>query len=90
MVASFTGPTAESGYFQIQGAKLAVDEFNKAAGGNGRQFELVVEAPHERLVDNPPWLFTVHDLNPRVMSKWVHVFVSAQSWFADLTPGSMH
>ena len=46
MVASFTGPTAESGYYQIQGAKLAVDEFNKAAGGNGRQFELVVEASY--------------------------------------------
>src|ERR1700722_8482691 len=23
---------------------------------------------HERLVDNPPWLFIVHDLNPRAMS----------------------
>src|SRR6202158_2514033 len=22
-------------------------------------------AAHERLVDNPPWLFIVHDLNPR-------------------------
>src|SRR4029453_4102044 len=25
-------------------------------------------AAHERLVDNPPWLFIVHDLNPRAMS----------------------
>jgi ABC-type transport system substrate-binding protein len=24
---------------------------------------------HERLVDNPPWLYIVHDLNPRAMSK---------------------
>jgi ABC-type transport system substrate-binding protein len=23
---------------------------------------------HERLVDNPPWLYIVHDLNPRAMS----------------------
>jgi peptide/nickel transport system substrate-binding protein len=40
---------------------------------------------HERLVDNPPWLFIVHDLNPRAMSKKVTGFVSAQSWFIDLT-----
>jgi peptide/nickel transport system substrate-binding protein len=40
---------------------------------------------HERLVDNPPWLFVVHDLNPRGMSKRIHGFVSPQSWFVDLT-----
>jgi hypothetical protein len=94
MVAPFTGPTAESGRYQVPGAKLAVDEINKATVGNGRQFELVVEAlcraAHERLVDDPPWLFTVLDLNPRVMGKRVHEFVSAQSWFADLTPVGMH
>jgi peptide/nickel transport system substrate-binding protein len=42
-------------------------------------------AAHERLVDNPPWLFIVHDLNPRAMSRKVRGFVSAQSWFIDLT-----
>jgi peptide/nickel transport system substrate-binding protein len=42
-------------------------------------------AAHERLVDNPPWLFIVHDLNPRAMSRKVKGFVSAQSWFTDLT-----
>ena len=40
---------------------------------------------HERLVDNPPWLFIVHDLNPRAMSQRVKGFVSPQSWFVDLT-----
>ena len=44
---------------------------------------------HERLVDNPPWLFIVHDLNPRAMSKKIKGFVSAQSWFLDLTLISM-
>jgi hypothetical protein len=39
----------------------------------------------ERLVDNPPWLFIVHDLNPRAFSSHVEGFVSAQSWFQDLT-----
>jgi peptide/nickel transport system substrate-binding protein len=46
-------------------------------------------AAHERLVDNPPWLFIVHDLNPRAMSPKVQGFVSAQSWFQDLTLVSM-
>ena len=40
---------------------------------------------HERLVDNPPWLYIVHDLNPRAMSPKVKGFVSPQSWFIDLT-----
>jgi hypothetical protein len=39
---------------------------------------------HERL-DNPPWLYIVHDLNPRAMSPKVKGFVSPQSWFVDLT-----
>jgi peptide/nickel transport system substrate-binding protein len=44
---------------------------------------------HERLVDNPPWLYIVHDLNPRAMSPKVKGFVAAQSWFADLTTVSI-
>lgn len=41
-------------------------------------------AAHQRLVDNPPWLYIVHDLNPRAFSKKVKGFVSPQSWFVDL------
>jgi peptide/nickel transport system substrate-binding protein len=44
---------------------------------------------HERLVDNPPWLYIVHDLNPRAMSPKIRGFVSPQSWFVDLTLVSM-
>ncbi|MFE1598367.1 ABC transporter substrate-binding protein [Methylobacterium sp. ID0610] len=40
---------------------------------------------HERLVDNPPWLYIVHDLNARALSPKVKGFVSPQSWFVDLT-----
>jgi peptide/nickel transport system substrate-binding protein len=47
-------------------------------------------AGHERMVDDAPWLFIVHDLNPRAMSKRVQGFVSAQSWFIDFTSVSMH
>ncbi len=41
---------------------------------------------NEIVVDEAPWLWIVHDLNPRAMSKNVKGFVSAQSWFQDFTP----
>src|SRR5215470_19831620 len=56
-----------------------------AAATDPAAVEAAYRAANERLVDNPPWLFIVHDLNPRAMSKRVQGFVSAQSWFADLT-----
>jgi branched-chain amino acid transport system substrate-binding protein len=42
-VAPLTGPFAESGRYQTQGAKLAADEINKAGGVLGRRLEVVVE-----------------------------------------------
>jgi ABC-type transport system substrate-binding protein len=45
----------------------------------------LLRTAHERLVDNPPWLWIVHDLNPRAMSRRVRNFTPAQSWFQDLT-----
>jgi len=44
---------------------------------------------HERFVDQAPWVFVVHDLNARAMSRKVKGFVQAQSWFQDLVPVSM-
>jgi branched-chain amino acid transport system substrate-binding protein len=43
MVAPLTGPAAETGRFQINGAKLAAEEVNKAGGVLGKQIELVIE-----------------------------------------------
>jgi len=43
MVAPLTGPGAESGRFQMNGAKLAIEQINKAGGVMGRPLELVVE-----------------------------------------------
>ncbi|WP_420393565.1 ABC transporter substrate-binding protein [Acuticoccus sp.] len=41
---------------------------------------------NEILVDDAPWLWIVHDLNPRALAPKVKNFTSAQSWFQDLTP----
>src|SRR5215471_20937780 len=41
---------------------------------------------HEIIVEDAPWVFIVHDLNPRALSPKVKGYVQAQSWFQDLTP----
>ena len=41
------------------------------------------------MVDEAAWLFIVHDLNPRAMSKKVTGFIPVQSWFIDFTTISM-
>ena len=43
MVAPLTGPAAELGRYETQGAKLATEEVNKAGGVLGRPIELVIE-----------------------------------------------
>jgi peptide/nickel transport system substrate-binding protein len=45
----------------------------------------LLAAAHTIVVDEAPWLFIVHDLNPRAMSKKVTGFKPAQSWYQDFT-----
>ena len=52
------------------------------------QTQLLAKA-HAIVVDEAPWLFIVHDLNPRAMSKKVQGFKPAQSWFQDFTQITM-
>ena len=40
---------------------------------------------HEIIVEDAPWVFIVHDLNPRAMSPKVQGYVHPQSWFVDIT-----
>ena len=63
--------------------EAAIDAAGKATDEATSQVAL--RAAHERLVDDPPWLYIVHDLNPRAINKKVTGLVSAQSWFVDLT-----
>ena len=55
------------------------------AAANTEEFGKALAAMHEMLVDEAPWAWIVHDRNPRAMTKQVRGFVSAQSWFQDLT-----
>jgi peptide/nickel transport system substrate-binding protein len=52
------------------------------------QTKLLAET-HGKVIDEAAWLFIVHDLNPRAMSKKVQGFVPVQSWVIDFTQISM-
>ena len=81
-------------HLMVKSDKQLDDQFDAALASlaeatDAATIDAAMQTAHERLVDNPPWLFIVHDLNPRAMSKSVQGFVSAQSWFTDLTSVSM-
>jgi ABC-type transport system substrate-binding protein len=59
--------------------KQAQATFDTAA-----QTKLLAQA-HAIIVDEAPWLFIVHDLNPRGLAKKVQNFHPAQSWYQDFT-----
>ncbi len=42
-----------------------------------------------RMVDQADWIFVVHDVNPRAVTKKVQGLVEAQSWFVDFSPVSV-
>jgi len=60
-----------------------VDQIEKSS--DPEEIASDIRRAHEVIVDDAAWLFIVHDLNPRAMTKRVKGFVSAQSWFQDLT-----
>ena len=45
----------------------------------------LLQKAHAIVVDEAPWLFIVHDLNPRALSPKVTNFHPAQSWYQDFT-----
>lgn len=80
---NFSPRGSNSGHWRDEQFDTAVSSLETATDP-ARILQLTRTA-HERLVDSAPWMWIVHDLNPRAMSTRVHGFVSAQSWFQDLT-----
>jgi ABC-type transport system substrate-binding protein len=64
-----------------------VDQLIEAAEGafDPKERDQLLAKVHEIVVEDAPWVFIVHDLNPRAMSPNVKGFVQPQSWFVDLT-----
>ncbi len=93
---SFTDPSSMFRYYAIDsfsptnynwghwGNQPSTDLLRKAQAtfDPAEQNKLLAQA-HEIVVDEAPWLFIVHDLNPRAMSKKVTGFQSG----AELVPG---
>ena len=55
------------------------------ATGDAGELSRGTTQAHQLIVDEAPYLFVVHDLNPVAYSKKVKGFVQAQSWFQDYT-----
>lgn len=49
------------------------------------QAEALLAKAHEILVEESPWLWVVHDLNPRAFAPKIAGFKPAQSWMQDFT-----
>src|SRR5262249_7792420 len=69
-------------YINPEADKL-IDEAERTFDVN-KQNEVLARL-HEIIVDDAPWIFVVHDQNPRALSPKVKGFVQPQSWFVDLT-----
>ena len=68
--------------------RLALLKKASATFDKTEQDRMLAQA-HGMVVDGAPWLFIVHDLNPRAMSKKVTGFKPAQSWYQDFTQITM-
>jgi ABC-type transport system substrate-binding protein len=80
---SFSPTNWNWGHFASEKATAALRKA-QATFDEAEQTKLLAEA-HTIVVDEAAWLFMVHDLNPRAMSKKVQGFQPVQSWFVDLT-----
>ena len=60
-----------------------VDKIEKSS--DPEEIAANIRKAHKVIADDAAWLFIVHDLNPRAMTKHIKGFVSAQSWFQDFT-----
>jgi ABC-type transport system substrate-binding protein len=81
--ANFAPTGSNWGHWKTPVAEAAWSKIDHAV--DQKEMEAQIRIVHEQLVDDAPWLWIVHDLNPRAMSKKVKGFVSAQSWFQDFT-----
>ncbi len=62
------------------------DLLNRAfATFESAQRDALITQAHAQIVDDAPWLFVVHDLNPRALGPKVKGFRQAQSWYQDFT-----
>ena len=81
--ASFSPTNYNWGHFSDKRLDTLLDQA-QSTFDEEQQAELLAKA-HAIVVDEAPWLFICHDLNPRAMSKRVQGFKPAQAWAQDFT-----
>ena len=84
---SFSPTNYNWGHFASKAATALLKQA-QASFDPAEQTKLLAKA-HAIVIDEAAWLFMVHDLKPRAMSKKVKDFQPVQSWFVDLTTISM-
>ena len=80
---NFTPRGSNSGHWRDEAFDTAFTELETTR--DPARIASLTRTLNERLVDNPPWLWVVHDMNPRAMSRRVRGVITPQSWFIDLT-----
>ncbi len=95
---SYTDPSSMFRYYATESfsptnynwghwSNAQADDFLRRAQASfdpAEQTKLLAQA-HAIIVDEAPWLFICHDLNPRALSSKVKDFHPAQSWYQDFT-----
>jgi peptide/nickel transport system substrate-binding protein len=72
------------GYDNPEVTKLMTDYKTNFELGPEQRVTLLA-AIHEKLVDDSPWVWIVHDRNARAFAPSVKGYTPAQQWFTDLT-----
>lgn len=71
------------GYWQNEEFDALIDQVGVTF--DPEEVDALLARAHEVLVEEAPWLFVVHDMNPRALAPNVEDFDPAQSWYQDFT-----
>ncbi|WP_157219563.1 ABC transporter substrate-binding protein [Flavisphingomonas formosensis] len=71
--------------FEDKTVMRLLDQYRTDFSGDEAARNAMLARVHERLVDLAPWVWVVHDVNPRAFSPKVKGYTPSQSWFTDLT-----
>ena len=72
------------GYDDPENTKL-MDQYKTDFSLTDDQKTKLLAQIHTKLVDDAPWAWIVHDVNPRAFAPTVKGYTPAQSWYTDLT-----
>lgn len=78
-----TGGSMNVGHYSDPKVDQLIDEAQSLSSTTQR-YNLYAQAA-KYITRDAPWLFVVHDRNPRALASSVHGFIQPKSWYVDLT-----